>query len=369
MVNARTPDSATRLAALAGGLAAKGLLNLAAAGGPLTPMAGWEMPAGERGSVEFRAAKLDESVQQGKYFLTIAGSLQGAQMAVLVVDGFYTGVEGRNDALILEGWLYDEQETRLHIAAPYVFPKDGQPFSVLNAAIIEAKPPGRESELLAAYQAGFSSGQPIPDSATNPAVEMKVSAVAATPPAPVQPVAEAPRSQVAEEADGASMRALVELAGFMAAHGMWTLADGPLTPVAAYELSDGSHGLVRFVAETLEAGAEHGRQYLASSPHDVVRAVTIAEGFHSTEHSKTSALIVEGRQYGEGGGGLAVAIPYRAATTDTSLVIQHPELVRFDAVGAQFNLLDAFFDGLRDHGPASDFWDQHQESTAATQRV
>ena len=52
-----------------------------------------------------------------------------------------------------------------------------------------------------------------------------------------------------------AMRETARLAGFFAAHGIWSVADGgTLTPLLGYEQTDGGRGMDRFAADdTTEA--------------------------------------------------------------------------------------------------------------------
>lgn len=160
------------------------------------------------------------------------------------------------------------------------------------------------------------------------------------------------------------MKRLMELAGFLAAHGMWSFdEDGALTPFAGYEMPDGARGLVRFVDASLEAGVANARYYIENNLQHAAMAVMVFDGSYMADGSPVQALLVEGRKYrvadGDAPGALAVAIPYRPATESTDLDILFPELLQFETDGESFDLLEAFFGGLDSHGPAAEFWEQH----------
>jgi hypothetical protein len=155
----------------------------------------------------------------------------------------------------------------------------------------------------------------------------------------------------------------MELAGFLAAHGMWSFdEDGALTPMAGYETADGARGIVRFLEPTLEEGVAAGHEYLDGNWQGASMAVMVSDGAYEAEGQQVQALIVEGRSYSEPAGALAIAVPYHAATAEAGPQILFPELLRFEVEGApaeQFDLLGAFFEGLESHGPAAEFWDAH----------
>jgi hypothetical protein len=156
------------------------------------------------------------------------------------------------------------------------------------------------------------------------------------------------------------MKRLMELAGFLAAHGMWSFdEDGALTPFAGYEMADGARGLVRFLDATLEAGIENGRAYIEHNFQQATMAVMVSDGFYAAEGTQIRALIVEGRKYGDEPGSLAIAVPYRSPEGAAPLDILFPELLQFVWGGEGFDLLDAFFEGLESHGPAAEYWQEH----------
>jgi hypothetical protein len=57
------------------------------------------------------------------------------------------------------------------------------------------------------------------------------------------------------------MEAATELAGFFAAHAVWSVSGGEiLIPLIAYETADGKRQMNRLVAERVEEGAARGKE-------------------------------------------------------------------------------------------------------------
>jgi hypothetical protein len=156
------------------------------------------------------------------------------------------------------------------------------------------------------------------------------------------------------------MERLMELAGFLAAHGIWSFDDdGTLTPMAGYEMPDGSRGLIRYLDASHDDAVGLAREALDLNRQRAAMAVTVTDGSYSAEGVATRALIVEGRQWGEDPGTLIVAVPFHQGETPDQLVVLFPELLLLEGAGQPFDLLGAFFGGVDSHGPATEFWDQH----------
>ena len=70
------------------------------------------------------------------------------------------------------------------------------------------------------------------------------------------------------------MEAATELAGFFAAHAIWSVSDGEtLIPLVGYETTDGTRQMNRMVSERVEEGAARGKEWLATSSPVVLATV------------------------------------------------------------------------------------------------
>jgi hypothetical protein len=90
------------------------------------------------------------------------------------------------------------------------------------------------------------------------------------------------------------MLALAVLAGFFAAHAVWSVSDGEtLVPIYAYTDASGRRHLERLVAGTAEGSVDAGRKRLSENPDHAACAVLIFDGLVPLRDGKTDALILE----------------------------------------------------------------------------
>jgi hypothetical protein len=85
-------------------------------GGPLVPLAGY-LAGGQRQAIRFADGELESAVAGGKEWL--ASNRDGADIAVLVYDGYITLPGGKTDALIVEARSFREPAGALTMAVPY----------------------------------------------------------------------------------------------------------------------------------------------------------------------------------------------------------------------------------------------------------
>ena len=108
------------------------------------------------------------------------------------------------------------------------------------------------------------------------------------------------------------MEAATELAGFFAAHAVWSVSDGEaLMPLVAYETADGKRQMYRLVSERFEEGVASGKEWLTKNPDHAVRAVLVFDGFVTLESDKMDAIIITIRDYSQGDAEITMAVPYR----------------------------------------------------------
>jgi hypothetical protein len=154
------------------------------------------------------------------------------------------------------------------------------------------------------------------------------------------------------------MEAVVEHAGFFAAHGIWCVAEGgPLIPMLAFERPDGKRSMMRFVMDQLEAGVAQGRQWLADNPEGATHAILVFDGFIALKDGKTDALFVEAVQYQPERAGFSMAIPYRSAKSPQGFAVFRPKFLGFEGAQPDFNELgEAFFRGVDKHDEGAKVW-------------
>ncbi len=150
-----------------------------------------------------------------------------------------------------------------------------------------------------------------------------------------------------------------ELAGFFAAHAIWSLSDAEsFTPILAYTTEDGQRHLQRLAAPDTESAVEFGRKRLADNPMDANDGVLLFDGRISAPGGKLDAVIVEMRNYGFPRARATIGVPYTPRSTG-QFRVHKPKLLKWEAcedfdMGAAF---EAFFAGVAAHEQGCKVWD------------
>src|SRR5262245_45868032 len=142
----------------------------------------------------------------------------------------------------------------------------------------------------------------------------------------------------------------MEMAGFFAAHAVWSVSDGEtLVPMLAIEDAAGQRSMARLAADRLEQAVASGQEQLRANPAGARRAVLIFDGFVTLESGRTDALVLEIRDY-ERTAAAKCMIPYRPVRDDASFAVFRPKFVLDKADGENMSLLgEAFFRGVDAH--------------------
>ncbi|GAA1876529.1 hypothetical protein [Asanoa iriomotensis] len=152
------------------------------------------------------------------------------------------------------------------------------------------------------------------------------------------------------------MQETARLAGFFAAHGIWSVADGgTLTPLLGYERADGERGMVRFANEDVGAGAQIGRQALRDNRNGAVRAVLVVDAYLHLHAGKVDALVAEAVDYGPPSRTFTIGVPYRPQGSPGGFAVHRPKLLQ-DPGAEATALIEAFFAGVDAHEPAAQVW-------------
>jgi hypothetical protein len=162
------------------------------------------------------------------------------------------------------------------------------------------------------------------------------------------------------------MRETAGLAGFFAAHGIWSVSDGEtLTPLLGYEQADGSRGMDRFVFDDIADAVRAGQDALAANLRGSVRAVLVIDGYVQLDADRTDALIVEAVEYGPAGQSMKMAVPYRPGSAPGGFAVFRPKFI--DVVGVSepdyAALGEAFLAGVGSHESAALVWNAHLDQT------
>jgi hypothetical protein len=157
------------------------------------------------------------------------------------------------------------------------------------------------------------------------------------------------------------------LAGFWAAHGIWSISDGEtLIPILGYEHADGERGFNRYFFDDVADGARAAQEALEVNEIGAARAVLVANAYVHLEAGRTDALIVKAVSYGLTPGSIELAVPYRPATERSGFAVYRPlfvEVTGFDQPDYD-TLADAFFNGVDSHEQAAAVWSAHLDQMA-----
>lgn len=161
------------------------------------------------------------------------------------------------------------------------------------------------------------------------------------------------------------MEAATELAGFFAAHAVWSVSDGEtLIPLVAYETFDGKRQINRLVSERVEDGAARGREWLAKNPDGVARAVVVFDGYITLKTGKTDALIVLIRDYTQGEAEITMAVPYRPANDPKGFVVHRPKFLGFKDTEPDWQKVSsALWAGIARHEKGAEVWNKHLDES------
>lgn len=162
------------------------------------------------------------------------------------------------------------------------------------------------------------------------------------------------------------MYEFAQLAGFFAAHGVWSVSDGAtLIPMLGYEHANGERGMTRFADGDLGNAAQRGREALEANQHRAERAVLVVDGYVHLDAGKVDALIVEAVEYGPARRSLTMAVPYRPVPSPEGFAVYRPKFLGITGMDRQeaAGLGEAFFAGVDAHEPAATVWNAHLDES------
>lgn len=154
------------------------------------------------------------------------------------------------------------------------------------------------------------------------------------------------------------------LAGFFAAHGIWSVSDGVmLIPILGYENESGERGMDRFVLDDMGAAAAAGQEALHRNGHHATRAVLVVDGYVHLSSGKTDSLIIDAVEYGPDAKSIKVAVPYRPSAAPNGFAVHRPKFLEMNGIDrADYESLgEAFFAGVDDHEQAAEVWNAHYD--------
>jgi len=157
------------------------------------------------------------------------------------------------------------------------------------------------------------------------------------------------------------MEQAVELAGFFAAHAVWSVSGGEiLVPMLAQVDQSGARSMSRLVADHIEDGVEDGKRGLAVNSDGSVCAVLVYDGYITLPSGKTDALFLDIRAYRDPVEALTMALPYRNQQSPQGFAVHRPKFLQYQGGGspdyAQWG--DAFFRGVDAHQQGATIWNK-----------
>ncbi len=158
------------------------------------------------------------------------------------------------------------------------------------------------------------------------------------------------------------MMTACELAGFVAAHAVWSLADdGAFTPMLAFTLQDESRTLERLAFADVREALEHGRRRLKDDPFSAGDGVFAYNGLIDTGGEQFDAVILEIVAYWLADSGATVAVPYTPATPGPTnrFRVHQPHLLEWHGCEdfGKDAMLRAFYEGVDSHSEGAKVWD------------
>jgi hypothetical protein len=151
------------------------------------------------------------------------------------------------------------------------------------------------------------------------------------------------------------------LAGFFAAHAVWSVEDGEtLVPIYAY-YKDGQRHMERVEADRLEDAVRIGQEALVANTVNATSAVLVYDGFLTLDGRRSDALFVELRAYGANTVEARLAIPYRPHSDATPFTVYRPKLIALpdDLRERAGEFLEVFWKGVDSHQQGSKSWNAH----------
>jgi hypothetical protein len=149
-----------------------------------------------------------------------------------------------------------------------------------------------------------------------------------------------------------------KLAGFFAAHAVWSVSDGEtLIPMLAYTGENDDRRMERLVGDDLQASVAYGREKLASNDMDANDAVLLYDATISAADERLDAVIIELRTYFSPLSEAVIAVPYTPRNSG-EFRVHKPKLLAWEEC-EDFDMnaaLGSFFEGIGEHENGARIW-------------
>jgi hypothetical protein len=149
------------------------------------------------------------------------------------------------------------------------------------------------------------------------------------------------------------------LAGYFAAHGMWSVADGDVrVPFIGSAELDGSRQLEVFEAEEYGAAVALAREAFRDAEPP---AVLVYDGYANLPTGRTDALVLHVR-IERSRVDLRIVLPYRSATHRDGFAVHHPRFEQSSAISLEEQGV-WFVKGVQLHVEGARIWNEHLDET------
>jgi hypothetical protein len=158
----------------------------------------------------------------------------------------------------------------------------------------------------------------------------------------------------------APMFEFVRLAGYYAAHGVWSVSDGgTLLPILGYQRAD-TGGMHRYVGED---GPQVARNAFEANEIGAQRAVLVVDGYVHLPTGRTDALLIDAIEYGPAARSITMALPYRPKSDAGGFAVHRPKFLKLTGVERTAEVGEAFFAGVDSHEQAAPVWNAHLDES------
>ena len=155
-----------------------------------------------------------------------------------------------------------------------------------------------------------------------------------------------------------------ELAGFFAAHAVWSMSEGEvLVPILGFEQADGTRSLLRLMADELQEAVAQGEAWLGENPEKASRAVLVFDGYITLKSGKIDALVIKARRFSPARASFTLAIPYRPASHRKGFAVHRPKFLEIAEDQPVEQIGEALFRGVDQHEQGASVWNAHLDES------
>ena len=161
-----------------------------------------------------------------------------------------------------------------------------------------------------------------------------------------------------------SLPLAVEFAGFLLAHGVWSISQGDaLAPMVGY-CAGGERTLLQLESGRTEDMVAQGTEFLVANTEKASHAALIYDGYARLPEGRLDALIADVVAYDTPRRTMQIVVPYRPADSEEGFPVHRP---KFQGIAAATidprEITAAFFRGVNSHEMAAPIWNEHLDQS------